>query len=234
MVFKNNEYQIGDLTGKSVIDIGANIGAFSCLASTRGASKVVCLEPFEANFEVLRHNCGRFDNIVPVKLAISGQDGETLQLCTEAEYVETFRGLFPERDAVEMGGVHVDSVEAVGGSDTCQTVTLETLMAEHSLVRAEILKVDCEGGEWKMFFHTPAHVFDRVDEIVGEYHLGPETVRQVLGTEIDPLDWLTTFFTGNGFDSVLKGNVNNSNVGWFYARRVGLARPGIDDAWFGS
>jgi len=232
IVFDNNEYKIGDMTGKTVIDIGANIGAFGCLASQRGAKKIVCVEPFESNYKILCHNCGEFDNIIPLKYAISSKDNEKLRLCTEEEYRASFKKKLPDYPFIEMGGVHVDTAEGSSGSDLCETICLETIIERYNFEVVNLLKIDCEGGEWKVFSSITHKTFKIIDEIVGEYHLAPDTGRKILGNEINPIDWLAELFEKHGFVSFFKGNLCNKNVGWFYARKYNLEKRAINEAWF--
>jgi len=58
VVFVKKDY--GDvLKNNIVVDIGANIGAFSLLAAKMGAKKVFAYEPNQVAFEVLQNNIKR-------------------------------------------------------------------------------------------------------------------------------------------------------------------------------
>ena len=65
-------------TGQTVLDIGANIGFYSCLISSLvgPTGKVYSYEPDKTNFGHLRNNTRKIKNIIVHKAAISDQSGK--------------------------------------------------------------------------------------------------------------------------------------------------------------
>ena len=66
-----------NVRGKTVLDIGANIGDSSIFFALRGASKVIALEPSYPNFLTLRENIrlnGFETKIVPLHIGVSAKD----------------------------------------------------------------------------------------------------------------------------------------------------------------
>jgi FkbM family methyltransferase len=65
-------------------------------------------------------------------------------------------------------------VSAYGSSNGKQQrisgITLAGLVEEYELQTVDLLKIDCEGGEYAILASTPAEVFDRILNIVFEYH----------------------------------------------------------------
>ena len=229
-VHEKNEYGLVDVAGKTIVDIGANIGAFTCLAAEMGANQVICIEPFSSNCEVLRHNTSLFDNIVVLERAIYSEDGQRLPMCTDEEYREFELSRESGRDYIEMGGVHVGSAEGASGGGFAESITLTSIVDDYAPT-IDLLKIDCEGGEWEMFASTEVGVFARVREIVGEYHLGPENASRMLGPTVSPLEWLSDHFTKIGFKHSFRENSNNPNVGLFHAWRKELAAHSVPTTW---
>ena len=52
-----------DFTGKTVLDIGAQIGAFSVYAAWKGAKRILAVEPLPRNLEVLKVNAAKYPQI---------------------------------------------------------------------------------------------------------------------------------------------------------------------------
>jgi hypothetical protein len=65
------EYGNLDFAGKTVVDIGAHIGAFSVLAALRGARRVLAFEASAENHALLVSNCEDFP-MVSVTMPPSG------------------------------------------------------------------------------------------------------------------------------------------------------------------
>ena len=60
-VLYSNSYRINNfLPDSTVVDIGANIGAFSINAQIRGATNIYAFEPFQHNYEILVKNLNQF------------------------------------------------------------------------------------------------------------------------------------------------------------------------------
>ena len=56
------------------------------------------------------------------------------------------------------------------------SLTLDQPVANHYLDRIDLLKVDCEGGEYELFRHASDDALARVDRVTLEWHMvGPET-----------------------------------------------------------
>jgi len=143
-----------------VIDIGANIGAFSLFAAQMGAQKIFAYEPNKEAFDILQKNI-RANNvghkIYPYNLALSDQDNVALKFPKESSPYNT-----------------AHSSQDNQNYDLVSTTTLKNIIDTQHLSRVDFLKIDCEGCEFDVFFKTPREVFSKINKIMMEYHQGPE------------------------------------------------------------
>lgn len=148
-------------TGARVVDIGANIGCFSILAGhlVGPTGRVIAVEPERSNYESLLRNINRnsVSNVTPRRLAVGATRGSAfLRLGLKASFSSILtrvdeRYLKSEVQEVPMG-------------------TLEQIFDEANIDRCDLLKVDCEGGEYDIFLNLPPRVAKRIDQISLETH----------------------------------------------------------------
>lgn len=142
-----------------VIDIGANIGVFSLYAAYNGAKKVYAYEPNQQAYDLLLKNisCNNLGQvIVPCKLAVLNTNNETVKIPVESSpYNQVITG-----DARE-------SCEEV------KTTTLDDIMTKNGIDFVDLLKLDCEGAEYKIFLNIENSALSRIRTIRMEYHQGP-------------------------------------------------------------
>ena len=110
--------------GDIVVDVGANIGMFTCLALDRGAKKVYAIEP---NLELLKttienaslHIVDKKETpLIPINCAISSRE---------------------------------DLVTSIHGSMTDQKLKIKSfkeILDTYNIDKIDFLKIDCEGGEY--------------------------------------------------------------------------------------
>lgn len=175
-VWGSDDYRLrtAAIAGGTVLDVGANIGAFSVLAAKLGAAKVVAVEPDPANRARLVHHLqlNHVDGKVHVvPLAVGDGTLPTLTLTGEG------------------GGVHQlgGSQCAVGDVTVVGTTTLAELLAEHAPVA--LLKLDIEGGEYAALAALPkGYLRDYVARIAMEWH-GPVMphLGHLAGDEFGPM-----------------------------------------------
>jgi FkbM family methyltransferase len=164
-VYVENGYDMPpSLEGKHVIDIGANIGAFSRLCAERGAI-VVAYEPFPSSYELLCEN-------------VAGLEVATMMVGL-GPYYGTANLWIHESN---MGGHSI--TEKVGDNNVVIRVeTLHDILAED---RCDILKLDCEGAEVYAFPTLIAGLHERVPEIVMEIHEQDPTAKQAILDSLAP------------------------------------------------
>ncbi len=141
-----------------VVDVGGYIGDFALFAvKYLGAARVVAYEPTLENFSMLTRNIelnGYGDRITAMRKAV-GTSGELVlnvqRLDGEEVHVSSY--WYPEAE-----------------QRAIPSVTLAELLDAHGLDSVDLLKVDCEGGEYDIFPETPDAVFDRIGNIAFEYH----------------------------------------------------------------
>jgi len=161
-VWDNDDYKMAELglPGATVIDIGANLGAFAVLAAMLGARDVRAYEPHPDTFRALEQNvqgsrvAGR---ITPVNAAVGGWarsdwltgDGGGAHLADQ-----TLTDLAARADeGREVAVLDVDSVLA-------------------SVQGEVVLKLDCEGAEYEIIDGLTDLGLGRVKTLVMEWH-GP-------------------------------------------------------------
>lgn len=141
-----------------VVDVGGYIGDFSIYAAKYlNARRVIVYEPTAENFRILKQNIENNsfqDRITAVNKAVSDSDEIVLNTkVLDGNEVHASRYLYQDAEHRRI-----------------PSVTLAELFEEHQLDRADLLKVDCEGGEYDIFSSVPADLFGRIQNIVFEYH----------------------------------------------------------------
>lgn len=131
----------------TVIDIGANIGYFSLLASSlvTNSGRVIALEPEQDNFRYLLRNIrlNESSNIKALNIA-AGDSKKEIDLFID-----------PLNDGGHsLCGITPESRELLGDRDvvlsTVQMDTLDSLLSAENISNIKIIKIDTEGWE----FHT--------------------------------------------------------------------------------
>jgi FkbM family methyltransferase len=141
-----------------VIDVGGFIGDFSLYAVKRlNACRVIVCEPSPRNWTLLLKNIannGYQDRIEPVNKAVT--DGSDAMMNIEApdEY----------QCMVSAYSASKQALRAVPG------ISLGQLLSDHAVGTVDLLKIDCEGGEYAILESTPSDVLSCIRNIVFEYH----------------------------------------------------------------
>jgi FkbM family methyltransferase len=174
----------------TVVDIGANIGAFAMLAAARG-SRVVAFEPMPENFARLGENVRR--NGLE-RLIIAESRGVAGEVATRRLYVgsgspyHSIHSADPDARHVEM-----------------ETTTLDAIFEKHEISACDLLKVDCEGAEFEILYAASPDTMKRVREIRLEYHDRRTPERHNVAA-------LEAYLAGQGFRRVKK--VDSSCMLW--------------------
>jgi FkbM family methyltransferase len=141
-----------------VIDIGGFIGDFSLWAVKRlNASRVIVCEPSPRNWALLLKNIannGYEGRIEPVNKAVTDGRDAMMNIDAPDECQCTVSAYAPSDQPLS----------AVPG------ISLGQLLRDHAVENVDLLKIDCEGGEFAILESTPAEVFSRIRNIVFEYH----------------------------------------------------------------
>lgn len=141
-----------------VVDVGGYIGDFALFAAKcLNARQVVVCEPSPRNWELLKRNVANNhyeDRIEMVNKAVADQKYVMMNV-----------------DALDRQQARVS---AYGFSDALRTavpgITLAELVADHKLHEIDLLKLDCEGGEYEILSTTPTEVLHLISHLVFEYH----------------------------------------------------------------
>jgi len=155
-----------------VIDIGCHIGSFSRLAkSIRPDAKIYAYEAHPSNNHMAHLNLDSIPGIKRNFCAVIGsykKDGRSIKVNTTL--------------TENTGGWGRWSP----GKIEIKTITLTDIL--RTLKRVNLLKIDCEGSEYEIFYGTDKKLLNRIDRIVGEFH-GPVEQRQKM------MHYLGTHFT---------------------------------------
>lgn len=175
-VILNNQYKIDFATDyRVVVDIGAQIGTFSLMmASVSPQAQVYAFEPNPENFQLLARNksLNQLDNLYVFPLAVTGKEQEQVPLFIDSQN----RGGHTLFGHGEMERVTVNAI------------TLQNLFRENSITHVDLLKVDCEGGEYKIILDSEPEIWSTIKELVLEIHETPETLKSYSRKEL--LDYL--------------------------------------------
>ncbi len=144
----------------TVIDAGANIGAFSVWAAQHLPSALIlALEPHPETYAKLQHNLtanGLGDRAQAFHGALAAQSGK--------------RSLDGEPESQRRSLIAADQATESAGSIQVSSITLTDLLDKYNLPQVDLLKMDIEGSEWEVLHLTPVSTFRRIRRLQFEYH----------------------------------------------------------------
>jgi FkbM family methyltransferase len=154
-VIEANQYHLSKekVKDRIVVDIGANIGAFSLYAAMLGAKKVIAVEPISASYNTFLKNIHRLGlkNITTYKNIVAEKGNQFLPV-----------SLNSNAGANSMYNVS-NNYEVV------ETTTFANIMNQIEGNNI-LLKLDCEGGEYDVIMNSFPEDFIRINEIMMEIH----------------------------------------------------------------
>jgi FkbM family methyltransferase len=156
------EWFLGPLAGRplQVLDVGGQVGTFSCrLAQLQPQATIRTYEPSPTTASFLRQNIERNkfgDRITVVQQALAGFIGTA------------------EFDDNEGGSGENSLVTGTRGSLATTTVTVETTTFDAAVAASpapiDLVKIDCEGGEYDLVSASSPASWASVQRLVIEYH----------------------------------------------------------------
>lgn len=160
--FIDEDYRILDFASRDVVDVGANIGDTAIYFSLLGSKRVIALEPFFHTFKLASENIrlNQLENIELLNAGLSNNDG------------------FITLDREIIGNIGSRLVESEKGEPT-ELLSLETLMERYNLAEP-VIKMDCEGCEYKALLNTPNDVIASFKQIMVEFHNGYRNIEAKL------------------------------------------------------
>ena len=159
-VFVNGEYDFDVRSPPAVIvDAGANIGLASILFANRfPQARIIAIEAERNNFELLKKNVAPYSRITPLHAALWNHNGSV-------DVMDPGLGNWGF-----MTGTHAAPGEqGMAARHAVPSFTVDRLMADHSIDRIDILKMDIEGAELEVLADASAWI-DRVDGLIVELH----------------------------------------------------------------
>lgn len=147
--------------GDTVVDVGANIGAFSILAASivGPTGRVIAFEPMPETFERLCANVklNGLNNVECLNAAIDAREGViTMRSSKKSAYAS----------AHQVNSDHLSRDEET----TCPCLTIERAFDECGIDHINLLKIDCEGSEYGIIATLDPGSAARIDQIAMEVH----------------------------------------------------------------
>jgi FkbM family methyltransferase len=199
--------------GWTIVDIGGGIGDFTTFAARAHADTIVyAFEPTPESYELLQENLKRnqVDNAHSFPQAIWSGEGTIWIDTTVGE-----PGQFISHEQQDLGPQGYNPKTSVV-SITAPSISLAQAFDRVGITQCDLLKMDCEGAEYAILFHTPSEALEKVQRIVMEYHddiaVGPD------GEPYTHKD-LANFLTEQGYRIRVQTNFVHSNLGYLYASR---------------
>lgn len=201
-VFGAEVYAWLDVKGRDVLDVGSNIGDSTVYFATRGARRVIGLEPFEIPFEYARRNVAHnqlIDTIELLRAGCGAADGE----------ISLPRGIVTTLGCAATHGA---------GSLRAPVFSLRSLVDRYGLSHA-VLKVDCEGCEYAVLTSGSTSALQAFDEVQVEYHYGLGAIPQALAESGFKVEW------SDPVRRKYRDQIRPMDKGWIRARRLADHAP---------
>jgi FkbM family methyltransferase len=182
-----DEYLLDILQPKNavVLDIGTHIGGLTVKSLHNGAQKVYCVEICEENAIMLQKNVA----LNGFSCKRENEQGETSVVIINKAIHDTDNGIYVDmKDSINKGDIsdtefqhrHIYSCYSTSDYVTpdknvfFESISLNTIFNKFNIPRINIVKIDCEGAEWRALAGVTDENLDKIDIIVGEFNPIPD------------------------------------------------------------
>lgn len=147
-----------------VVDIGANAGYFEMLFFSKMAEATVyAYEPIPANYALLQEHIARNpflrNQIHVFNKAVTGTPQEAVEL-----FMETDTG-----NSV-IASIYADFDRQNHFAQRVPAISLQQILEENAIERADLVKIDCEGSEYPIIYETSAACWGKMPLLTIEAH----------------------------------------------------------------
>ncbi|MGB9762775.1 MAG: FkbM family methyltransferase [Minisyncoccia bacterium] len=157
---------------KNVIDIGMSNGDSSIYFAKEGSERVIGLEPDKRSFDLALKNIkeSQVDNIVlPLNKALSDQTGIIELIVYDSN---------PNANSVDE--INMVKLKDSKFKERVEAITLKEIIDMFNGENIDLLKMDCEGCEYKVLRTLPQEYFSKILNIILEYHNGLQDIPEIL------------------------------------------------------
>ena len=153
-VFVDNVYDIYEIGEHDVVmDVGGHIGSFTTKAANQcKKGQVFTFEPSPETFKLLTDNVKKLENVKVFSSAISDHTGTQQLYLSEDNPAEN--SLLRKTDKY----INVE------------LITLRDFFTKFNIDRVNLMKLDCEGGEYNIVTSSIHELKNKVEKIVMEVH----------------------------------------------------------------
>lgn len=148
-IFRNRIYEkyVSVKENDIVLDIGANVGAFTYSILEKNPKRVVCVEPSNTLINTLTKNVTKSSVKVEIVNAAVGQS-TGVETITDQVVIYKNEG------------------------NEFNTVSFKDLTSALNLDHIDFMKIDCEGGEYSVFTEeNKDYILNNISHISGEFHV---------------------------------------------------------------
>lgn len=146
-----------------VVDIGSYIGDFALYCAHELGAQVVAYEPAQENFTMLAKNLDLNPHLADRVTAVNRGVAATPEIVANVQIIG--------REIHVSSAWYADDPATEQRTFACDA--LPELLDRHGLPSVDLLKIDCEGGEYEIIATTPNECYDRIGSIVYEWHKIP-------------------------------------------------------------
>lgn len=162
--FLKDDYGKLPVKGKTVIDIGSNIGDTPIYFTLNGATKVIGLEPYPKNYDIANKNIAYNNFSDKITLLLAGCAGNIGNITINPDHESNIESTLNESTQ----GIKIP------------LLTLEQIIDKYDVPPQSILKMDCEGCEYDTIKSASEETLKKFSQIQIEYHLGFKDLKEKL------------------------------------------------------
>lgn len=145
----------------TVVDVGANVGLWTeYIKNVAKVDQVFMIEPNRVALEILDNSFGNKSDTTIVDSAMSNIDGELEFFVNEEN--STVSSMMNE---------HKHGGGSFNLSYKVNSITFDTFVKKFNIDTIDLMKVDIEGAEYDLFESMSEVHFDKIQNILSEYHL---------------------------------------------------------------
>ena len=141
----------------TIVDVGGHIGVFTCYSAKKAyKGKVFVFEPLKENFEILKKNISQnnFHNVKIYNSALSNKNGKDILFVSDSDNKGSNSFYIKKGNSEKL---------------SVNKISLKDFIKNEKLKEIDLLKLDCEGGEYDILFKAGKNI-KKIKAITMEYH----------------------------------------------------------------